>query len=1648
MKRFLFFLMFSAAAFAQQPTYMQVTAANISGSGGLLTAGTLIWQPVDSNGNPIAYQLGNGGQQITSPTNCSVVNGAITGLCQIANTAITAPVNVCFSVIVKNANNQIVLGGQNSGYQCAQPAPNNLNPAWCGATSCNFDQFVPNLPAAVIAKLPTPTLLTLGGVYMNTCPSGQVANSILNTGYLGCVAGGGGGGGGLADPGSNGIVFRSSLNTTRIATSSDIAGVIGYTPANDGLVVHLAGTETVTGAKTFSSTISGNITGNSATSTIATQLAGTPTLCATGQAPLGILANGNATGCFALTAGLGDPGANGIVFRSSFNTTRVATSSDISAVLGYTPANDSLVVHLAGTETITGTKTFSALIAGSVSGNAGTATALAAAPTLCTSGQAPRGVLASGNATGCTNLGLADPGSSGIVTRTSFDVTGIAAASDIDNALGYTAANDSLVVHLAGGETVTGVKTFTAKPVLIGMTNDTGNYLPISPASNASPSGYLVVDAPSGYLQLQADSGSGANQGGTLNLQATTGPSAAASAALSLGSSSLAITSAGATLASASGLKTVITGPGSIQIGSTGVLTGTVSYVGTTSGSQTAGCGNSTCSSFLISNLTLGVPLVPGSGGLGTSTAPVSGQLAIGTAGNIYAPQTIGGDATLSASGALTVTKTNGNSFGPLAIAVDPFTINGTNNSTQSSINFVTSTVNSVGLTATPSNPSGANTKFEITGSSYTGNAATATLAASATALAATPSQCTSGQFSTGIAASGNANCGTPPGGLTGTGLANTQVVVATAASTLTSYSTFTSDSSGDVVLGGSLTAGSTSVPTQVSGILWAGTSVTVPAGYNYSFGVGSDNAFHCQLSSGSACGTLQVNGVEIGFPNFNGTTPSAGAGYTNGIFQVSGSNVSVEVPSIPAEVNNAVILGVSGAWTAGAVPTANDGHTALTYNSGAFGTLTHIDVGEPVDTSMITGTSYTLATSDVQKVKNINGSSACAVSLPQPTLGNFYAGFKVSFVNTGTQTATFTASSSTLYGPASLPGNASIDLRTDGVNWFSLPGVSTSSGGAVSSVSNSDGTLTISPTTGAVIASIALGHANAWTGNQTYNGHLITGEATETSSYTGNSTADSGNIIVMNCSSACTYTFNGSGSAGYTGGIVSVGSTVATVSLNGKQFDGATSVPVLVSDQPIYFTADGSGNFWGNAPLVAGSNVTFTPASNGLTIAASGGGGGGVNTGTTPELAYYSSTSAVSSAANTSIGNGTSAPVLSLTGTSLTDESLFVNCTTPTNNCATIQIGGNSVFFIDNGGNTNIGNTSNLLFSSNSRISSKSNAGNLTYAGGSDSNSAQSGLTIFRGGDATGTNSSSAGSAQFQGGDLTNTGNSTGTAGLNTVRGGNCAGTGACTAGSLIIQPGALTNASPNASATLATVVYDSAAELKGTTVTTGNAECYSGSYKLADCGTAALNVQMVGVASGTNGGAAYLQTAGEQTLNLDATYTYTYGDVICTSATLAAEFTMNGKNPCPVGEVYAGYARTSGTSQTTVPALISIGENNRSGITVVKTSQAAAISTSTAVTTGTNNAMWVLGASIACDSSSAAATVTLTVSWTDVSNTVQTLTPSAATCTTLGSASFVDVDGKRIQVKAGTNITYSTAIANTPTYDLRIDLTQVTAN
>lgn len=87
---------------------------------------------------------------------------------------------------------------------------------------------------------------------------------------------------------------------------------------------------------------------------------------------------------------------------------------------------------------------------------------------------------------------------------------------------------------------------------------------------------------------------------------------------------------------------------------------------------------------------------------------------------------------------------------------------NGTSNASQSTLNFQTSTSNTVGLTATPVYHAGGVEQFEISGASYTGTAGTAL------ALAALPTNCGAGSAAIGILANGNATGCFSPTGLSG----------------------------------------------------------------------------------------------------------------------------------------------------------------------------------------------------------------------------------------------------------------------------------------------------------------------------------------------------------------------------------------------------------------------------------------------------------------------------------------------------------------------------------------------------------------------------------------------------------------------------------------------------------------------------------------------------------------------------------------------------------------------------------------------------------------------------------------------------------------------------------------------------------------
>lgn len=144
---------------------------------------------------------------------------------------------------------------------------------------------------------------------------------------------------------------------------------------------------------------------------------------------------------------------------------------------------------------------------------------------------------------------------------------------------------------------------------------------------------------------------------------------------------------------------------------------------------------------------------------------------------------------------------------------------------------------------------------------------------------------------------------------------------------------------------------------------------------------------------------------------------------------------------------------------------------------------------------------------------------------------------------------------------PASGGGTTNF-LRADGT-WAPTPG-------AVSSVSNSDSTLTISPTTGAVIASLNLAHLNTWTVLQTFSSGISASSVRDTGLSTAGLTNNdaSGNLGTATISAPLSYSAGALSIALGTNSIVgALGCDGTTTSCSGGKItavgSSATSITV-----------------------------------------------------------------------------------------------------------------------------------------------------------------------------------------------------------------------------------------------------------------------------------------------------------------------------------------------------------------------------------------------------------------------------------------------------------------------------------------------------
>ena len=116
---------------------------------------------------------------------------------------------------------------------------------------------------------------------------------------------------------------------------------------------------------------------------------------------------------------------------------------------------------------------------------------------------------------------------------------------------------------------------------------------------------------------------------------------------------------------------------------------------------------------------------------------------------------------------------------------------------------------------------------------------------------------------------------------------ADSAVVHLAGAETITGAKTFASD----VTLSGNLNVVGTinqtnAGSTQWSGKKWAGTAATVPTGMDYSLGIGSDNTLKCQLASGSSC--MPAGGAVASVFGRTGAVTATTGDYT--VSQVTGA--------------------------------------------------------------------------------------------------------------------------------------------------------------------------------------------------------------------------------------------------------------------------------------------------------------------------------------------------------------------------------------------------------------------------------------------------------------------------------------------------------------------------------------------------------------------------------------------------------------------------------------------------------------------------------------------------------------------------------------------------------------------------------------
>ncbi|MFZ0683946.1 MAG: hypothetical protein WAM89_00255 [Terriglobales bacterium] len=254
---------------------------------------------------------------------------------------------------------------------------------------------------------------------------------------------------------------------------------------------------------------------------------------------------------------------------------------------------------------------------------------------------------------------------------------------------------------------------------------------------------------------------------------------------------------------------------------------------------------------------------------------------------------------------------------------------------------------------------------------------------------------------------------------------ADAAVVHLAGAETITGAKTFASNVtvSGNLNVAGNINQ-TGSGPTQWSGQEWTGTAVTVPSGMAFSLGVGADNTFRCQLASGASCmpggGSMVYPGAGIASSTGAGWGSSYGTSGGGSTLALTASPVFTGTPTVPGYVPvsttvNGHALGANVAVSASDLTTGTLPHAQLPVlvsgdipNNGANTTGTAGNLGGPATLPSGTVLPGYAATATLVSGNYTKATGAGAIGDSGVAAGPYAVPWAISSYTGGSTTASF----------------------------------------------------------------------------------------------------------------------------------------------------------------------------------------------------------------------------------------------------------------------------------------------------------------------------------------------------------------------------------------------------------------------------------------------------------------------------------------------------------------------------------------------------------------------------------------------------------------------------------------------------------------